>query len=391
MSNKILFVDDEPNVLDGFQRQLRKKYEIDTALGARLGLEMIRKKGPYAAVVADMRMPVMDGITFLKEVKRHSPHTVRLMLTGNADQQTAINAVNEGNVFRFMTKPCPPLVLTNCLDAALEQYRLVKAEQELLNGTLNGAIKLLTDILSMAAPEAYGQAIAVRERVKKVALHMEMSDAWQVELAAMLAPIALITVPLPLLSKIREREPLTESEQSVVRQLPEINRRLIENIPRLDKVAQVLYYQNKCFDGSGFPEDTVAGSDIPLGSRILKVALDLRDWEIKGTSAQTALEQMAKQTDWYDHRVLQVMSHVVLEDAGKVPNMVVIELPISGLRAGQLLASNIETEDGNVLLKAGHRLTETVLAKIFNFSQISNIRQPIRVEAISSISDENHS
>src|SRR5690348_5914444 len=106
MSTKILCVDDEENVLTGLQRSLRKEFAIETAIGGAAGLIAIESNGPYAVVVADMQMPGMNGVEVLKRVEIKSPNSIRIMLTGNADQKTAVDAVNDGHVFRFLTKPC---------------------------------------------------------------------------------------------------------------------------------------------------------------------------------------------------------------------------------------------------------------------------------------------
>lgn len=123
--DKILFVDDEQNILDSFKRNLRKLYTIDTAISGKAGLEILQENAPYAVVVSDMRMPEMDGIEFLTQVKNISPDTVRIMLTGNADMETAIDAVNQGNVYRFLVKPCAPEKLNEVLADALKKYREV--------------------------------------------------------------------------------------------------------------------------------------------------------------------------------------------------------------------------------------------------------------------------
>ncbi|MFH1417727.1 MAG: response regulator, partial [Planctomycetota bacterium] len=136
MSKKILCVDDDPNILNAYRRGLRRLFEIETAEGGAEGLEAIASQGPFAVVVSDMRMPGMDGIQFLTAVKKRAPESVRIMLTGNADQQTAMDAVNEGSIFRFLTKPCPPEHLAKALTAGIEQYRLITAEKELLGKTL---------------------------------------------------------------------------------------------------------------------------------------------------------------------------------------------------------------------------------------------------------------
>ena len=130
MKAKILFVDDDESLLASYKRQLRKQYHIETATGGREGLEMIEQNGPYSVIVSDFRMPFMDGIEFLTRVREIVPDTVRIMLTGSADMQLAIQAVNEGNIFRFLTKPCSAEVLGESLDTGIEQYERVTEERQ---------------------------------------------------------------------------------------------------------------------------------------------------------------------------------------------------------------------------------------------------------------------
>src|SRR5690349_1193845 len=137
VKDRVLFVDDEPNVLDGIRRQLRNRVDLETATSAAAGLELIRSRGPFAVVVSDMRMPEMDGARFLARVNEIAPESVRMVLTGQADLDSTIKAVNEGRIFRFLLKPCDPDTLQDVLKSGIEQYRLVNAEKLLLENTLN--------------------------------------------------------------------------------------------------------------------------------------------------------------------------------------------------------------------------------------------------------------
>ena len=121
---KILLVDDEPSVLEGLQRQFRKQFCLYTAPGGQQGLTTVRVLGPFAVVVSDCRMPSMDGIQFLDLVKKIAPNTVRIMLTGNNDLHTAMEAVNRGEIFRFLTKPCEPEIFSKALEDGIKQYQL---------------------------------------------------------------------------------------------------------------------------------------------------------------------------------------------------------------------------------------------------------------------------
>src|ERR1043165_7429621 len=193
MDEKILFVDDDANLLASCERNLRKRYSIETAVGGEFALNRITERGPYGVVVSDMPMPGMNGIQFLSAVKQRAPETVRIMLTGNADVEVATGVVNEGNIFRFLTKPVPADVLSKALDDALAQYRLVAAEKELLNKTLSGSVKLLTDILSIAETPAFGRTQTLRDLVSEATTKIGLSNAWEIHLAVMLAPIGYVT------------------------------------------------------------------------------------------------------------------------------------------------------------------------------------------------------
>ena len=134
MEERILFVDDDPNILEAYHRKLQHVLHVRTAQGPHLGLREIEEKGPFAVVVADMNMPLMNGVEFLARVREFAPETVRMMLTGNSDIKTAMDAVNEGCVFRFLTKPCPSKLMGDSLAAAIKQHRLITAEKEVWRG-----------------------------------------------------------------------------------------------------------------------------------------------------------------------------------------------------------------------------------------------------------------
>ena len=140
MSNqRILFVDDEENILNGLRRSLRKHFDVQIAVGPEAGLRVLEENGPFAVVVSDYVMPGMNGVSFLKEAKVIAPNSVRMMLTGYADMNNAIRAINEGSIFRFLTKPCETEVMVKALTDGLEQYRLVMLEKELsLSDPLTG-------------------------------------------------------------------------------------------------------------------------------------------------------------------------------------------------------------------------------------------------------------
>jgi len=146
MQEKILIVDDDPNILHGYQRSLRKRFDLTTALDGPSALSKIELDGPFAVVVSDMRMPGMDGLELLMRLKSLQPDTVRIMLTGNADQKTAVDAVNQGEVFRFLTKPCDSHNLASAIDAGLALFNQI-ADERAVQEHNSQEVRLLSDKL----------------------------------------------------------------------------------------------------------------------------------------------------------------------------------------------------------------------------------------------------
>ena len=243
MSEKVLFVDDDANILAGYQRALRKQFRIEIAVGAEAALKIVERQGPYAVVVSDMYMPGMNGVQFLAKVKEIAPDTVRIMLTGNPDLRTAIEAVHHGHIFRFLTKPCPPESLAMALEAGIEQYRLITAERDLLEKTLSGSVRMLMEILAMVDPHLFGRAQTLRGYIRSLAQTLQVGEIWKLELAATLAQVGLVTIPPVVVLKARAGHPLSEAEQEMLERVPEISHNLLINIPRLDPVARIVLYQ----------------------------------------------------------------------------------------------------------------------------------------------------
>lgn len=296
MNRKVLFVDDDAHVLDSVYRNFRKRYQLDTASGGPQALRAMEEHGPYAVVVADMAMPGMNGIEFLEKAQVLAPDTVRIMFTGHPGPVTLLAAINSGQVFRFIAKPCSPEELARAVDAGLAQYRLATAERELLEATLCGAIGAMTGLLELIDPGTSYRARDLADRAGRVARALCAQDAWAITLAALYSPLWL----LPL----RGREDDPAALAAAVAKAAE----LVEPIPRLEEVARIIRYLGKGFDGSGLPEGPPRGADLPLGSRILRAVLDFGAVEERVKSLEVALEELRMRTGRYDPRVLAAMA-----------------------------------------------------------------------------------
>jgi len=376
MTEKILVVDDEQNLLNAIYRQLRKSFHIDTALGPEQGLTAVENKGPYAVVISDLRMPAMDGIQFLARVKQINPETVRMMLSGNTDLEMTIQAVNEGNIFRFFTKPCPPEILAGGLRSGIEQYQLVTAERELLQKTLKGSIKVLSEVLSLVNPEAFGRASRIRRYVRQIASELGVAAMWQVELAAMLSQIGCIVLPEETIRKVNQGRKLTAEAARLYESHPLIAFNLISNIPRLEKVAEIIRYQEKHFDGSGIPADSRKGESIPLGARILKVANDFDLLTARDLPKIKAFHKLREQSCCYDPKILDALRTFIDKEAVYF----VKDITVSELDVYMIIEEDIRTKDGQLVIAKGHEVGPMMLDRLKSFARTRGIKEPIRVQ-----------
>jgi len=374
MSRRILLVDDDLNILQGFKRRLRKRFEIETAPGGKEGLEAIREGGPFAVIVSDMRMPKMNGIEFLTAVRQVAPDSVRIMLTGNADQKTAVDAVNDGCIFRFLTKPCSSEAFTKALEAGIEQYRLITAERELLSKTLTGGVSVLTEVLSLVNPTAFGHATSVRRLVRQLCQEVQVDNAWEIEVAAMLSQVGCITIPETTLAKLSRGAPVSAEELRAYRNHPQVGYSLISKIPRLNGVAEIIAYQQKCFDGSGVPNDGKQADQIPIGGRILKLVIDV----VQLMSAEKSMDEIwatvYDREGWYDPSLVDALA------AALDIEYVVKAVEIKHLEENMILDEHVMTRSGDLLLARGQEVTASLCERLKTFAATGRrVREPIRV------------
>lgn len=367
MNKNVLFVDDESNVLDGIKRQLRKNFSITTALGPEEGLRVVRGDLSFAVIVSDMRMPGKDGSQFLKEVQEISPDSVRMMLTGNSDQQTAIDAVNRGNIFRFLNKPCDTETLISNIESGIRQYDLLCAEKELLEHTLRGSIKVLVDILALANPVAFSCAERIKYYVKKVAELKEFPDVWQYEVAAMLSQIGYITIPSNIMEKFFAGDELTASEQEMLSGHTTEACRLLENIPRLEKIVSMIS-QAETMDPVQLDNDPVI-----IGAQLLRAAKELDLLISTGKEWHGAVQHMRTQS-YYNKEIITAFE--VIEPPQVKQTIKLIH--VNDLRMGMCLAEDVRSSSTLIVTK-GQEVNSLMRRRLENFVQQKAIESEIRV------------
>jgi response regulator RpfG family c-di-GMP phosphodiesterase len=368
---RILCVDDEQALLDGIARNLRPFFSISTALSGEAALALMASEPPFAVIVSDMRMPGMSGAEFLAEAHKRSPDSTRLLLTGQADLESTVAAVNEGQIFRFLSKPCSVLSLRAAISTGVAQHRLVTAERELLEQTLRGSVQALLDVLALASPKVFARATLLRRRISACERSFANGGWWEVEVAAMLSQVGAVTLPPEVIDKLHDGTPLTRDELAMVEQLPAIADELLAKIPRLEAVREIIRRQDEPF--------AAGGANIPLGARLLRVVRDYDALEVGGLTPAEAIGEMRGRTGSYDPEVLETFARLAGVESETTR---VVEQLVAKLRPGMVFAEDLLGSNGGLLATRGHQVTPGLIRRLANMRQSGWLAWEARVTVI---------
>ena len=368
---RLLCVDDEPDLLSSIKLNLRKRYAVTTAESGSEALALFDAAGdavPFDLVLSDMRMPEMNGAELLSTLRLRYPDVPRLLLSGQSDLDSALAAINDAKVFRFLTKPCPPETIIESLDEALDQARLRTVERDLLDHTLNGTVALLTDVLGLVSPGAYSRTMRLKEIVRGLCAALDRPVPWDLDLATMLSQIGVVVLP-----------PGHDEIGDIDRRHTEVARELLGHVPRMESVADMIGQQldpgPRC--ASHDPEDW---SSDDLSREILRVAVQ---FDRLVTNGQTRTQARKTLT------VSEMPPPAFLRDAlGRVQasaeTMVEVAATVDQLAAGMELTGDLWLANGSKLSGAGTTLTSALIGRIRAFAASVGVAEPIHVLAPSS-------
>lgn len=413
----LLFVDDEANILSSLKRLFRPQgYRIFTAESGAQGLEIMARE-TVDLVISDMRMPEMNGAQFLERVRDKWPDTVRILLTGYAEISATIEAINKGQIYRYISKPWEDNDIILAVKHALQQKTLEREKQRLeeltrkqneelkeLNASLEERVKARTEevrqtmgflevaheklkksfitsvrvfsnLIEMRNPSKSGHSRRVADLARTLAQNMGMSAAevQDVFIAALLLDIGKISLPDRLLDK--PFTSLTGAERSEVVKCPMKGEMALMALEQLHGAAKLIRSHREHFDGTGYP-DRLAGLTIPLGARILAVAEDY-DTALMGTSfvkplkpAEASLLIQDGKGKRYDPAVVDAS----LNELGKA-STATDSASESALRSGQVkpgmtLSRDLMTKSGELLLSKGYVLSASIIGQIMSFERM---------------------
>jgi putative nucleotidyltransferase with HDIG domain len=315
---RILFVDDEPAMLESLRRSVRREFAADIATNADHGLDYLRASGPYCIVVSDMRMPGMDGAEFLATVRTISPQSVRVMLTGCDEMEVAVRAVNEGRIFKFLSKPVSTEDLLACLRICLAHHLEQHEQNEVMASTIHaleqldiGTLTAFARAIDANSPWTAGHSERVTTLALRIAHTMGLpaKDLQIVHRGGLLHDIGKIGTPPAILDKPGKLEVW---ENEIMQNHVKVGIRILEPIDCFRDMLCVVGQHHEHFDGSGYPEG-LTGEQITVHARIVAVA-DVYDALTsdrpyrKGVSEQKAIEILkANSGTQFDPKVVEAL------------------------------------------------------------------------------------
>ncbi len=384
-SDQILIVDDEQRVLTSLTRSLLEE-DFDAVRTAQNGLdalEIVKSTPNLALIISDHHMPGMNGIDFLVQARKMMPYTTRILLSGAADLEMAVEAVNRGSIFRFLIKPCPTDVLLTAVRDGIKQYQMVTGERDLLSKTLNGSIKLMVDLLGVFNPRVFSQAGRLRNLARELAAALQLEEqSWEIELAALLSQIGAVALPKDIVEKWQNNEQLDASETEMIKSIPQMGRRLIKNIPRLDKIADAVGYQD-CVYAGRVPFEIPTGDKIPLAARILKVVSDYDRFLQRTGSEKSAFQLLNQHEKEYDKTILDAFQNRVLRAASLEANVKPGEKQIfaNQVKVGMVVTRDVIDKNGMIIVTKGSAITEVLKMQLDNYARSQSIKDILFIDA----------
>lgn len=365
---RILCVDDEAAVLAGLRRNLGLHFDVETAESARAALSVLERSPPFATVVSDMRMPEVDGVTFLREVSDRWPDTSRILLTGQADLASAIAAVNEGRVFRFLTKPCPSELLERAVHDAIRHHDLIEAERVLLDQTLRGTIGVMVEAIGLLLPQAAQPLFRMRRLAQRLCQELRMPTVWDIDIACVLSYVATLTLPVDLFEQLALGKSQELDVRSAASRCNVIAQRLAVRIPRLEPVRDLLRKAGSIARGQDISHDEAS-------VWILRACIDYGQCLTAGLSPELAFSQLLSSPHaWPTELARSVGRLLQAVRAGEKR-----AITYSDLVPGMIFVEPVTTDAKLMLVPKETEVTEPLIEQLRNFAIVGRLSEPLWV------------
>jgi hypothetical protein len=309
-----------------------------------------------------MRMPEMDGLELICKIKSISPDTVRIVLTGQASMPAAIGAINDGSIFRFLTKPCNKETMKKTLTAGLAKARLNISEKEILGRTLIACVQVVTEVLSVVNPAAFSRAMRLRRYMVHVVKALGLANPWKFEVAAMMSQLGCVTIAPEIILAVHTSQLLSDEDRAIYDHHPIIAQRLLENIPRMKQIAWIIAHQTKPAPvAMNFPERELV--EMRTGAEILRVALQFDELMQKGECRGGAWTILNRRFKNLDTKILDALIDTEQEsEHSQVRSRTVAEIS-----PGMIVREDVFSAKGSLPAAKGQDVTAPLILKLKNF------------------------
>jgi len=381
---RVLCVDDESQILELLSRSLSAEFDVVTTSDGPAALDLLHQDGSFAVVISDLSMPAMPGDELLTRARAIRPEASRILMTGCSQVEEAATAVNAGQVFRFLTKPCTPRQIVEAVREAAAHHRVAQAERGLIESTLQGAVRMLTHVIGLLQPAAFGRSERLTATVKHMATALKVSEPWRFEMAARLSQLGCVTLPNEIVAKVYAGQPLDDRESGLFSWHPFMAYELLAPIPRLEEVAEMVRRQNEPGReaaaaaaaangrtvGSPAPED----DDVTLGARMLALALAL-DSEIRAGRTVHAAVDLLRRRGGHPRRLLDSLEGFEGTRDPRASRAV----SARELSLGMELDQDLVSTRGVLVVAKGQEVTSALIRRLATMAEEGALVEPFRV------------
>jgi hypothetical protein len=373
MNSKVLIVG-SPS--EGLRLTLSGDFAVQTCETPAEALQLLLTEKP-AVLICSLREETA-ALDFIGKACTLSPGTRVALAVPTVWSDNAARLAESIPIMLLPAETRPAIASAN-LQRFVSEARKRTEHKEFLEGTVRGCVTVLYEVLSIVDPYSASLGQRLRYATELFCKSGGFELSWELETAALLAEIGVLTIPVRVASRMHSGQELSDFEQEMIANLPGRGADLLAEIPALGKVGKIVRFQDKNFDGTGLPSVSIARETIPQGSRILKILNDLFELKEQGQTQEDAIHTMENRNGCYDPALLQIAGKCFeVNLPGKIPASTV-GTTVKGLKPGQLLVSNIETEDGVLVIRDGQVVSPRLIHKLRNFAFTSGIREPIYV------------
>jgi CheY-like chemotaxis protein len=369
----IMAVDDNPANLKLLEGMLRQQgYQVRSFPRGRLALASAAENPPEL-ILLDINMPEMNGYEVCERLKLDEKLAQIPVIFLSALGETAdkVKAFQSGGV-DYVTKPFQLEEVQARVDTHIKLQRAQQVEHDLLEKTLTGAVRALTELVNLTAPGLAVRSEAIRSIVVHITRRMATPESWQYELAATLSLVGCLTLPDDAFEKAYGCQDVSDAEDRMFRAHPGSGAHLLANIPRLETVAEMI--RGQMAEGTGPPQ-----SAAELGACMLGIAVELDRRMLRGVPFTVALQELTTMGERFHPAMLEALSdYETPRVASELDQAWVHELRVS-----MILAEDVLTKDGKMtIVRKGSTLTNTLIERISNFRKVRGVQEPIRVRLL---------